>query len=221
MTSHAEIVDQIPHVEGFARQYASRLPRHIHVEDLIAAGLLGLVQAARRSNGRPDWGGAFARHRVRGAMVDHVRWRDPLGKDLLDKIRTATDERGRVTDERLRFIRYRTKLQSLDSNRLGRVYPGEDGEASPLVERIAGDLPAPTEVTLAHETRQILLGAIQSLPPVHRRVVELYYLDNARLKDVGEAIGKTEARVCQLKGDAIKRLRKILEARGIKREDLT
>lgn len=205
-----------------ALRLARRLPSHVQVDDLIGAGHVGLVNAARRydpSNGARFE--TFAEHHIRGAMLDAVRSVDPLSRDVRRQARTitrATHELrallGREPEEaeiaqaaeipvdRLRFVQ--TQVATAVETSLDAPRGGED--------RPSLGPPAPVESDPAGraETRELsehLRAALDELPERLQTVVSLYYGEGCTLKQIGERLGFTESRACQLHGEAIHRLR--------------
>ena len=92
------------------------------------------------------------------------------------------------------------KLVSLDA-------PVDDDNATPLSERIAGDNEDPTELWANAEIKEAVIEAVHMLPVKERTAVSLYYLHGLTLKEIGEVLGVTESRACQLRGQGIKRLK--------------
>jgi RNA polymerase sigma factor for flagellar operon FliA len=92
------------------------------------------------------------------------------------------------------------KLVSLDA-------PVDDDNATPLSERIAGDNEDPTEKWANDEIKTRVIEAVHILPLKERTAVSLYYLNGLTLKEIGEVLGVTESRACQLRGQGIKRLK--------------
>lgn len=172
---------------GFARAVASRSLdprcRGADREDLIAWGVFGLVQAARRYRG--DMGapfGAYAARRVRGQVLDALRERDPLTRSE----RRAFREARKVTED---LPQPYTEI-SLD--RLAELSePAEAGPASHAVD--------PRWTHVASE--------LQRLTPLERRVVVLAYARGMTLKEIGGLVGLSESGVCRVRGRALRKLR--------------
>jgi len=180
----------IAHLQ-FARAVASRSIdprcRGADREDLIAWGLVGLVQAARRYRGdRGASFGAYAARRVRGQILDALRERDPLTRSARRAYRAA--------------------------QRAGE----ESGTAAPAasppyvevsLDRI-GDVP---EVHRAPEHRDerwpLVAGALRDLAPLERRVLVLSYGRGLTLREIGGEIGLSESGVCRLRARALARVR--------------
>ncbi len=175
-----------PYIEKVARRLARRLPAHVEIDDLVSAGVIGLMEAADRYDPkRADRFEAFAEFRIRGAMLDDLRARDTLSRDmrrLSNELRSAT-----------------RKLES----ELGRT-PDQSELASTLG----------LNVDELYRRQQKLSGSsvvgIDDLPEKMQQVLSLYYCENMNLKEIGQVLGVTESRVCQIHGEATRRLRESL-----------
>jgi RNA polymerase sigma factor for flagellar operon FliA len=226
----ALVTEHLYLVQHVVNQLASRYPRHVDRGDLWSAGAHGLVEASRRYD--PSTGVPFARFaqiRIRGAMVDSTRNRDWASRGLRRGLRALNDcaakfeeEHGRqpaaveLADalgievgelERRRTAALRSTLLHLDQ-----PIAGHDAEETTLGEMVAdtsddGDPAA----ALAHKE---LLGtvrtAVQFLPAVQREVVERCYFQGHLLRDVADTFGVTEARVSQLRTEALHAIRAYL-----------
>ena len=181
----------IAHLQ-FARAVASRSIdprcRGADREDLIAWGLVGLVQAARRYRGdRGASFGAYAARRVRGQILDALRERDPLTRSARRAFRAA---------------------QRASEEGGGAAAPAAN---PPYVEvsldRI-GDVP---EVHRAPEHRDerwpLVASALRDLAPLERRVLVLSYGRGLTLREIGGEIGLSESGVCRLRARALARVR--------------
>lgn len=174
---------------GFARAVASRSLdprcRGADREDLIAWGVFGLVQAARRYRG--DLGapfGAYAARRVRGQVLDALRDRDPL---------TRTERRAFREQQKLAEDLPQPYVEiSLD--RLAELGTADVAERS-------------TGATRADPRWHAVAGALAALSPVERRVVVLAYAKGLTLKEIGARVSLSESGVCRVRARALKKLR--------------
>jgi RNA polymerase sigma factor for flagellar operon FliA len=180
----------IAHLQ-FARAVASRSIdprcRGADREDLIAWGLLGLVQAAQRYRGdRGASFGAYAARRVRGQVLDALRERDPLTRSARRAFRSA-----QRTNEDL---------------------PPPYVEVS--LERV-GDLPESRKPGENRDQRwEIVARALRDLAPLERRVLILSYGRGLTLREIGGEIGLSESGVCRLRARALDRVRSLCAAAG-------
>ena len=219
----AQLVERYaPLVKRIAHHLMGRLPANVQVDDLIQAGLIGLLEAAR---GFDATKGAsfetFAGIRIRGAMIDEVRRGDwaprsvhrnarrvqeamtrlgkRLGRDATDQ--EVANELGVSVEE------YHTIAQdSLTSRLFSFDDLGGDEDDDPLA-RIAGNEPSPEQRVSNEAMRHHLAGAISQLPERERLVLALYYDEELNLKEIGLVLGVSESRVSQIHSQAALRLR--------------
>jgi RNA polymerase sigma factor for flagellar operon FliA len=208
-----------PYIEKVARRLARRLPAHVEIDDLISSGVIGLIEAAERFDPeRVDRFEAFAEFRIRGAMLDDLRSRDTLSRDmrrLSNELREATrkleSQLGRTPDQEEIAKRLGVGVEELYARQQklsGSSVVGIDDAGPDLLER-TGDQSAadPFEQTSRHEMTERLVAGIGHLPEKMQQVLSLYYSENLNLKEIGAVLGVTESRVCQIHGEATKRLR--------------
>jgi RNA polymerase sigma factor for flagellar operon FliA len=175
----------------FARAVASRSIdprcRGADREDLIAWGLVGLVQAARRYRGdRGASFGAYAARRVRGQILDTLRERDPLtrrARRAFQAARRASEDRG-AAGAAANPPYVEVSLDRISDVAEVRRAPGRPDERWPLVA-----------------------GALRDLPPRERRVLVLSYGRGLTLREIGHEIGLSESGVCRLRARALARVR--------------
>lgn len=211
---HAELVRRIAfHLKG-------RLPDSVHVDDLIQAGMLGLLEAARKYEaGRGAAFATFAGIRIRGAMVDEIRRGDWAPRSVRRNTRRISEaisavearlgreandaevavELGVDADEYHQMLRdvAGCQLMSLDELRA-------DGDA--FDEPELGD-DAPFAGVSEANRRQQLVEAIASLGEREQLVLNLYYVEELNLKEIGAVLGVSESRVSQIRTAATLRLK--------------
>lgn len=208
-----------PCVAKVAKLLARRLPASIDRGELMSAGALGLIDAAARFD--PSRGGsfeAFAMIRIRGAMLDDIRVRDTLSRDMRRAARelgrataTLTQRLGRVPHEDELATHLGMSVEELRARRArvsgARVF-GLDDVRPDLLERLADDrADDPQEIFARRERLDRLAADIAALPPRMQQVLALYYKENLSLREIGDVLGVTECRVCQIHGEATRRLR--------------
>jgi RNA polymerase sigma factor for flagellar operon FliA len=208
-----------PYIEKVARRLARRLPAHVEIDDLISSGVIGLIEAAERYDPeRVDRFEAFAEFRIRGAMLDDLRSRDTLSRDmrrLSNELRDATRkleaQLGRTPDQEEIAQRLGVGVEELYARQQklsGSSVVGIDDAGPDLLERTGDQTAAdPFEQTSRHEMTERLVAGIGHLPDKMQQVLSLYYCENLNLKEIGAVLGVTESRVCQIHGEATKRLR--------------
>ena len=205
---HAELVKRI------AYHLAGRLPPSVEVDDLIQAGMLGLLEAA--SHYAANRGASFETYagiRIRGAMIDALRKLDWAPRSVHRKARavaaavqqiereTGRDARDVEIAEKLGVAldEYHSIVQNAASCRLATL---DDTTAA-----TAADSADPFRETSDDRFREALATAIDSLPERERLVMSLYYTDGLNLKEIGAVLKVTESRACQLHGQALVRLK--------------
>src|SRR3989475_935204 len=193
-----------------ARSFQKRLPSSVDFDDLVGAGNLGLVEAARRFDpARGASFGAFAQHRIRGAITDSLRRIDPVSRSLrsqqkgaerattelmtnLGRYPTEAETARRLRLSLRRWRRLRWKLYTagcpVDS------YPRNGALAPADPDKLPGTWADPEQLADMAETRQILDRAICTLPTRHRHVLQLYELEEWTMKHMGCRLGVDESR---------------------------
>jgi len=206
---HAELVKRI------AYHLAGRLPSSVQVDDLIQAGMLGLMEAA--ANYSANRGASFETYagiRIRGAMIDALRALDWAPRSVHRKARaaaTAMREIERRTGRDARDAEIAQHMGVSLEEYHGIVQDAASCRLASLDDETAGDRPAeqagPFEQAADEQLRDSLAQAIDNLPERERLVMSLYYSDGLNLKEIGEVLKVTESRACQLHGQALVRLK--------------
>lgn len=226
------ILEYVPLVHHVLARLPVALPAHLDRDDLVGAGLCGLVQAARTFD--PRLGASFKSHayaRVRGAILDELRRADPIPREKRERVRaleaaiarlgaeqgappdlsevaTALGTSEAEVDELLALSRHATAPVSLDA--------GQGGEdEGTLHDRVAGPGATPLELAERREQLHELRAALRVLTPREREVIGLYYHDGLLLREIGQLLGVTESRVCQLLARATYSLRQALARAGV------
>lgn len=208
-------------VKRIAFHLLGRLPPSVQVEDLIQAGMVGLLEAARQF--QPEQGASFETYagiRIRGAMLDELRRYDWTPRSVHRKAREVA--------EAIRAIEARTGRDARDAEvaeTLGLTMDGyhkilrdalycrifsieellESGDAA--MEACADPGAQPMDKLARAGFARALADAIAGLPDRERLVVSLYYEKELNLKEIGEVLGVSESRVCQIQSQAMLRLR--------------
>ncbi len=211
-----------PYIEKVARRLARRLPAHVELDDLVSSGVIGLMEAAERYDPRrADRFEAFAEFRIRGAMLDDLRSRDTLSRDmrrLSNELRNATrkleSQLGRAPDHEELAQTLGVNVDELYARQqklTGSSVVGIDDAGPDFLERTSDENAVdPFEATSHREAVGHLVAGIDDLPEKMRQVLSLYYCESLNLKEIGEVLGVTESRVCQIHGEATRRLREAL-----------
>jgi RNA polymerase sigma factor FliA len=211
-------------VEKVARRLARRLPSHVDIGELMSAGAVGLIEAAERFDPKKcSRFEAFAEVRIRGAMLDDLRARDTLSRDMRrisNELRSAANDAanqlGRTPTENEVAEQMGLGVEEVRSRRLKLTGASVIGleDADPSFWEHAADQSAedPAERATRLELFRLLARQIETLPEKMQQVLALYYSDGLNMKEIGTVLGVTESRVCQLHGEAARRLRGALDA---------
>ncbi len=212
---HADLVKRI------AYHLAGRLPPQVDVEDLMQAGMMGLLEAAQNyATGRGASFETYAGIRIRGAMLDALRKLDWAPRSVHRKARAAAvalreveSRRGGEASEAdvaahmgMSLEQYQHIVQDALGCQLLRLNDAEDGEDSTL-DRLPEARPIPRVWRCWTRCVQAIAKAVQELPERERLVLSLYYEQELNLKEIGAVLKVTESRVCQLHGQALLRLK--------------
>ena len=209
-----------PMVKRMAYHLAARLPASVQVDDLVQAGLIGLMDAAARFD--ESLGVQFetyAMQRVRGAMLDELRASDwlPRGarkaqREIEEAITRLEQKLGRPPQESEvaaeMGISLRDYQEKLGDAHGALLYYGEDDYDDDYLEHNhPDDSPQPPEVLHDARFRAALIEAIDNLPEREKLLMGLYYEQELNFKEIAAVLGVTESRVCQLHSQAVARLR--------------
>jgi RNA polymerase sigma factor for flagellar operon FliA len=212
-TASAE--EYLPFVRKIAGRIARRLPQSVDIDDLMGAGTVGLMEALDRYEPNSDRSfETYAEFRIKGAILDELRRCDPLNRAartsqslIARKTATLTAELGRPPEAEEVAAAMNTSLESFMSklSPLGsyRTVP-MDAEAL-----LAGDeVPNQEEQLAQKEMVRLARRALEKLSQRQQLVLNLYYVEELNQAQIGEVLGVTESRICQILGEALKQLRK-------------
>ena len=204
-----------PMLDRMARRLAARTGHAVQPEDLWSAGAMGLIEASRRFDASRDVRfETFAEHRVRGAMVDEMRRMDHLPRRLRDQADKVERAHGKLGQQLHREPTVE-EVAGAVGGELGDVMEVMQllQPAVPVAEEIATseELPADERYDQAQQQR-VLARAIGDLPERLRILLALYYDEALTYREIAKILSVSEPRVCQLHGDAMKRLRETVQA---------
>lgn len=218
IVQHGELVKRI------AYHMAARLPSSVDVQDLIQAGVIGLLEASR--NFSSDRGATFETYasiRVRGAMVDELRKGDWAPRSLHRRAREAAKAMHDIEQETGRDARDAEVAQRMQIS-LDEYYSitadaarcqvlSMDAQDADSEDRFqyADTADSPLQTLQHDEFQGNLTAAIASMPEREKLLLSLYYNDEMNLREIGVILGVSESRVCQIHGQALLRLRTRLE----------
>ena len=215
-----QIVRHASLVKRIAYHLLNRLPPTVQIDDLIQAGMVGLLEAA--SNFDADMGASFetfAGIRIRGSMIDEIRRSDWTPRSVhrkfrsvseaIRKIENETGEDAKDADVALALgISLGDYHQILIDSSSSRIYSIDTMEENTQDAAIPSSSEiTPEEALGKDEYQQQLAEAVRQLPEKEQLVMSLYYDDELNFREIGEILDVTESRICQLHGQALLRVK--------------
>jgi RNA polymerase sigma factor for flagellar operon FliA len=221
------VLEHLPIVRLLARRIHERLPQHVEMEDLVSAGIVGLMDAfAKFDPQKKVQFRSYAQFRIRGAILDSLRTLDWSPRDLRRKgraveeaIRLLTGRLGRTPVETeiaseldLSLDEYQTLLGDLKGLEIGTLNAerNEDSAEEELAYVPGSPDEDPLFRCLRGELKQRLADAIENLPERERLVMTLYYHEELTMREIGAALGVVESRISQIHASAVLHLRAAL-----------
>lgn len=216
------VKEYLPLVKSVVGRLAMTLPSHVHQEELYSPGLVGLLKAIRNYDSAQNSNFAcYARHRIRGAVLDELRRLDWVPRSVHDKAKKV---------ERV-ICELESKMQRMpEESEIAKALDISINDYQKLVEQIRPvafvsingcneqggpddpfmgvniedeETPGPDEITSRLELIEKIKEKITELPDKMKKVLAFYYYENMRLKEIAEILGVTESRVCQIHSEAI------------------
>jgi RNA polymerase sigma factor FliA len=233
LTRNRLITEYLPFVKRIVHRMAVHLPAHVDVDDLMNAGVIGLIQSIDRYDpARDNTLATFASFRIRGAVLSELRSRDVLSRGNRKKVREMQQawmllekKRGREVEAWEVAGELEMTLDDFDDlqRMAGISFVSLDDMDSPtncekeklLSHFVSGEDQDALKLTRASEIRTALAKAIDALTDRERTVISLYYVDELTLKEIGEVMNLTESRISQIHSAVILRLRKKLIKDGV------
>jgi len=229
------LLEHLPVVRFLARRIHERLPQHVEIEDLISAGVVGLMDAfAKFDPEKKVQFRSYAQFRIRGAILDSLRTLDWSPRELRRKgraveeaIRVLTSRLGRAPNEgeiaaemSISLDEYQQLLGDLKGLEIGTLHVerNEDSGDEELAYVPGNPEEDPLFRCLRGELEDRLAEAIGKLPDRERLVMTLYYYEEMTMREIGLALGVVESRVSQVHASAVARLRaslKDLASKGV------
>ncbi len=226
------IIYYSPFVKYIAGRVLAGLPRHFDEEDLVSYGIIGLIDAIERfeldRNLRFE---TYAIPRIKGAIIDELRSIDWVPRSVRTKARAVeqafthlegtlrrTPNEAEVAAELEMsvgdFHKALRKISTVGMMALDEVLRGGDrSERSTLGETLPDGSWGPVDTFEAKESKEALILAVDGMPERERTVLMMYYYDGLTLTEIGQVLGVTESRVCQIHTKALRQLRSKLADR--------
>jgi len=231
-TTRDEIVlDHLPLVKAIAIRVHESLPVHVDLDDLIHAGILGLFDAAEKyDSAKQVEFHAYAKHRIKGAILDSLRQLDWASRDLrrrqkqVDTLtRELTARFGRTPTEEeiaeslgLSVEHWRQgALQVKSVGSFASSGNGPEQETTHAAEFPAKPDSQPDHICARTQLRRTLSSAMKTLPERYQKVVLLYYTSEMTMKEIGSLLGVNESRVSQIHKTALEKMANALHSAGI------
>ena len=224
--SRDQLIHQhLPDVKRIVYRIAAHLPASIEVDDLINAGIIGLIEAVEKFDPSRDNGFmTYAMFRIKGAVLSELRSRDFLSRSTRRKLRELEDAHDRLEKKLGREVKdkevseelgleldeyYKIKKMSgicfisLDDFR----YPTKEEKGNFISQFSNNDDEDAYTLTGMKEVQAGIARAISALPEKEKMVISLYYWDELTMKEIGKVLDITESRVSQIHAEAVTRLR--------------
>jgi RNA polymerase sigma factor for flagellar operon FliA len=225
------VLENLPLVKAIAIRVHESLPVHVELDDLVHAGILGLFDAATKFNPYKQVAfSSYAKHRIKGAMLDSLRQLDWASRDMRRRHKQVEQvtrdlcaelHRNPTEDEvaqKMGVEVSRWRQMALDLRNVGLISastrPNEQDDLP------APDFPGnpdtqPDSMCAREQMREKLELAMSALPERYRRVVTLYYANELTMKEIGGMLGINESRVSQIHKSALEKMAAVLVSNGI------
>ena len=224
------ILEHLPQVKLIARRIHERLPVSVSLDDLISAGVVGLIAAIDRYDPSHDVKlKTYAEYKIRGAILDSLRGLDwaprqqrKRAKLIEAAIATLEQEHHRMPTEEeiaaaleLSVADYQDWLSEVRGLTLGSLEnAGTEEDGCDLLRYLAdSDDQWPSQIVERSELERLLAEAIERMPQLERTVLSLYYYEEMTLREIAKIVDLHESRISQLKSQAILRLRSYMQKR--------
>ena len=226
---HALAAEYARLVKHIALRMSAQLPAHIEVDDLIQDGVIGLMDALNRFDpSKRIKFQTFATTRIHGAMLDALRTMDWASRGARRRARELhlADEQlhqalgrqpnnqdlsgftGLSLDE---LRRRKQEVAQVQLVRLDDTRSSSDESGDSLRDSLVDENANVVEFCFKAETKRLLLKALKTLPKRDQVVMNLYYFEEMNIRQIGAILGVSEARISQLNGRCMRRLRELLE----------
>ncbi len=229
------ILDHLPLVKAIAVRVHDNLPVHVDLDDLVHAGILGLFDAFDKYDpGKQVVFSSYAKHRIKGAILDSLRQLDWASRDLrrrhkqveaVTRTLAATLQRN-PTDaevaEKMGVELERWNQLMLDLRNVGLVSAstrGAEGDELPPPDFPGAIDSQPDRICERRQLATLLSSAMKALPARYQKVVVLYYTNEMTMKEIGGVLGINESRVSQIHKSALEKMAAALESAGITSPD--
>ncbi len=222
------ILEHLPQVRLIARRIHERLPHSVSLDDLVSAGVIGLITAVDQYDPSHNVKlRTYAEHKIRGAILDSLRGLDWAPRQRRKKakqielaiakaeqqLQQSPGEDDIAAELGLGIEEYHAWLVEVQGLDVGSLeYRGQDGEGQDLLQFLSSDQDlSPARLLERSQLEELLEKSIRKMPSIERNVLGLYYLEELSLKEIGQVVNLHESRISHLKSQAILRLRAEIE----------
>jgi RNA polymerase sigma factor FliA len=224
------VLEHLPLVKAIAIRVHENLPVHVDLDDLIHAGVLGLFDSVTKYDSTKNVAfQAYAKHRIKGAILDSLRQMDwasrdlrkrqkrveAVTQDLSSKLGRTPNENEMADEMGVSIDRWRHILVELRTVGLVAASPAADPERDLTQEFPAAPAFQPDRICEHRQLQSTLERAMRCLPERYQKVVFLYYTNEMTMKEIGDVIGVNESRVSQIHKTALKKMQVALQSEGI------
>jgi len=221
------ILEHLPQVHWIAARIHEKLPSSVELDDLISAGIVGLMAAVDNYDaGKNASLKTYAEYKIRGAILDSIRGLDgiPAHKRKRVKLVQAAIQNAERRLQRspgeeeiaaelgISLAEYQQWVVELRAVSLGSLEVIEDGEEMSLLKFIGDDEQlTPDRILERAELERVVAGGMQKMPENERLVLSLYYKEELNLREIAAIMDLHITRISQLRAQGILRLRAYLE----------
>jgi RNA polymerase sigma factor for flagellar operon FliA len=229
------VLKHLPLVRAIAVRVYENLPVHVDVDDLVHAGIMGLFDAALKYNSEKQVSfQGYAKHRIKGAILDSLRDMDWASRDLRKRhkqLEAVTRELAAATEripteaeiaEKMGMDVSRWRQVAIEMRMVGLLSASTrspESENQNVPEFPATDQLNPDVLAGQSELRAYLSDAMKNLPERYQTVIGLYYLGGKTMREIGDRLGINESRVSQIHRAALDKMSANLQAAGIHSSD--
>jgi RNA polymerase sigma factor for flagellar operon FliA len=223
------VMQELSQVYYIASRIRERLPQHVELDDLVNAGVIGLLEASRNfDSSKNSQFKAFAKFRIRGAILDSLRESDWGSRSLRRRGREIAEATSRLESKLGRHPAESeiAKEMNLEPEHLRRIIAQIDGlHIAGQQASVAGDRsdtldviesapnlddPDPFDLCLQGEVKAHLAEAISKLSQREQLILSLYYREELTMKEIAEVVGVALSRVSQIRQETMKKLKVLL-----------
>ena len=218
----ALVASGMPLVRKIAWHVHARVASAIDIEDLIQIGMIALVEAARSYEDRGHAFSTYASLRIRGTMIDHLRREARIARSAIQRRREVEKTRTRLEHQ---LLRAPSEAEMADAMGLTRVqYQDVLSAIQPLRDESIDDAYSDHLMVFADPSEQAdeqlargqlaeaLHGAVDQLSTREQTILQLYFVEELNLDEIGQVLGIGAARVCQIKKAALTKMRGLMDA---------